>query len=105
MGDPLLGFNSKIFAAQLHTIFKVVSGGVPAVALELAEVTERETAPEVELFFLMFRGPRAPKLEQKIHRFEHPVMGAFDLFITAIGADDQGISYEAVFHRLHKKKP
>jgi hypothetical protein len=105
MDDPLSGFNSKIFAAQLHTIFKVVRGDEPALALELAEVTERETPPEIELFFLVFRGPRAPRLEQKIHRFEHPVMGTFDLFITAIGEDDQGISYEAVFHRLHKKKP
>jgi hypothetical protein len=105
MSDPLLNFNSKIFSAQLHTAFKVLRGPEPPVTLELAEVTERPTPPDVELFFLVFRGPQTPRLEQKIHHFEHSVMGAFDLFITAIAGDDQGISYEAVFHRLRKKTP
>jgi hypothetical protein len=102
MPDPLLGFNSTIFAAQLHTQFKV---GEPPVILELAEVNEKETPPGVELFFLVFRGPRSPRLTQGIHRFEHAVLGAFDLFITAIAGDDQGISYEAVFNRTRNKKP
>jgi hypothetical protein len=105
MADPLLNFNSKIFAAQLRTQFKVVRGSEPPVTLELAEVNERQTPPEVELFFLVFHGPRAPRLPQQIHHFEHDVLGAFDLFITAIAGDDQGISYEAVFHRLLKKTP
>ncbi len=105
MADPLLNFNSKIFAAQLHTHFKVLFGNEPPVTLELAEVNERQTPPEVELFFLVFRGPRAPRLEQKTHHFEHAALGAFDLFITAIAGDEQGISYEAVFHRLRKSKP
>jgi hypothetical protein len=105
MPDPLLDFNSKIFAAQLHTPFKVLRGSEPPMTLELAEVNERQTPPEAELFSLVFRGPRAPRLEQKIHHFEHSALGAFDLFITAIAGDDQGISYEAVFHRLRKKTP
>jgi hypothetical protein len=105
MPDPILGFTSKTFAAQLHTQFKVVHGSEPPVILELAEVNERQASPEVELFFLVFHGPRAPRLEQKTHHFEHHVLGAFDMFITAIAGDDQGISYEAVFHRLHTKKP
>lgn len=105
MADPLLNFNSKVFAAQLHTNFKVLRGDEPPVTLELAEVHERQTPPEVELFFLVFRGPAVPRLRQQIHRFEHPALGAFDLFITAIGGDNQETSYEAVFHRLHKKTP
>ncbi|HKF22456.1 MAG TPA: hypothetical protein VKE93_12860 [Candidatus Angelobacter sp.] len=105
MSDPLLNFNSKIFLAQVNTSFKVLRGSEPPVTLELAEVTERTTSPEVELFTLMFRGPRAPRLPQQIHHFEHPALGAFDLFITAIAGDDQGISYEAIFHRLRKKTP
>jgi len=73
--------------------------------LELAEVNERPTPPDIELFSLVFHGPAAPRLPQQIHHFEHAALGAFDLFITAIAGDDQGISYEAVFHRLLKKKP
>ncbi|HMF91292.1 MAG TPA: hypothetical protein VKL40_11670 [Candidatus Angelobacter sp.] len=102
--DPLSGFNSKTFAAQLHTQFKVVQGGEPPVILELTEVNEPQTSPEVELFILVFQGPRTPRLEQKTHHFDHHVLGAFDMFVTAIAGDDQGISYEAVFHRLHTKK-
>jgi len=105
MPDPLSGFDSKIFAAQLHTPFKVLRDKEPPVTLELAEVNERPTPPGIELFSLVFRGPAAPRLPQQMHRLEHEVLGAFDLFFTAIAGDNQGISYEAVFHRLHKKKP
>jgi hypothetical protein len=105
MPDPLSGFDSKIFTAQLHTPFKVLRDKEPPVTLELAEVNERPTPPDVELFSLVFRGPAAPRLVQQTHHFEHEVLGAFDLFITAIAGDPEGISYEAVFHRLRKKKP
>src|SRR5262249_56263477 len=102
--DPLSGFNSKTFAAQLHTQFKVVQGGEPPVILELTEVNERQTPPEVELFIVVFQGPRTPRLEQRTHHFEHDVLGAFDMFITPIAADAQRISYNTSFHRLHTKK-
>src|SRR5262245_19560301 len=105
MADPLLSFTGKTFAALLHTSFKVVRENEPALTLELAEVTERATSPDVELFIVVFRGPLAPRLQQKIHRLEHPVMGSFDLFLTAVGADHEGRSYEAVFNRLRKQKP
>src|SRR5437899_3514487 len=100
MGDPIAGFNSKTFVAQLHTQFTVRQGNEPPVLLELIEVKEPTSPPGIELFTLLFRGPNAPRLEQKIHDFEHAKLGAFGLFITAISGDDQGISYEAVFHRV-----
>jgi len=103
MSDPLLQLNAKIFAGQLHTKFKVQDGGGPAVVVELAEVLEPPSPPHAELFVLHFRGPRAPRLQQRIHHFEHEVLGAFDLFLTAIGADDQGSDYEVIFHRLRNK--
>jgi hypothetical protein len=103
MSDPLLQLNAEIFAAQLHTKFKVQDGGGPFVAVELVEVLEPQSPPHVELFILHFRGPLAPRLDQRIHHFDHEIMGAFDLFLTAIGADAQGADYEAVFHRLRKK--
>ena len=103
MSDPLLHFNAKIFAAQLHAKFKVQHDGSRFVELELVEVLEPQSPPHVELFILHFRGPLAPRLDQRIHHFDHEIMGAFDLFLTAIGADAQGSDYEAVFHRLRKK--
>ncbi len=103
MSDPLLQLNAKVFAPQLHTRFKVQDEGGPSVVLELVEVLEPPSPPQVELFVLHFRGPRAPRLDQRIHHFEHEVLGAFDLFLTVIGADEQGSDYEAVFHRLRQK--
>jgi hypothetical protein len=103
MSDPLLQLNAKSFAAQLHTRFKVQDGAHPS-EVELVEVVEPATPEHVELFILHFRGPRAPRLDQRIHHLEHEVVGVFDIFLTPIGADEQSTDYEAVFHRLRKKK-
>jgi hypothetical protein len=105
MSDPLLHFNAKIFAAQLHAKFKVQDGGGPFVELELVEVLEPQSPPHVELFILHFRGPGAPRLDQRIHHFQHEVLGVFNVFLTAIGGDEKSTDYEAVFHRLNKKQP
>jgi hypothetical protein len=102
MSDPLLQFDAKSFRAQLRSSFQVDSDG-NRLSLQLAEVLEPAAPPQVELFILHFRGPRAPRLQQQIHRFEHDALGAFDLFVTAIGVDEAGTDYEAVFHRFKKK--
>ena len=104
MADPISDFKSQTFNAQLHTQFTVREDNHPPVSLELVEVKEPPSPPGIELFTLLFRGPKAPRLEQKIHKFEHARLGAFGLFITAIAGDDEGISYEAVFHRMRKKE-
>ena len=102
MPNPLDALNSKIFTEQLHTKFKVELNGQPPVELELVEVKDRETAPKIELFSLEFRGPHAPRLNQQIHHFEHEKLGAFDLFLTAVGVDQEGLVYEVVFHRFRQ---
>jgi hypothetical protein len=103
MPDPLLQLDAKTFAAQLHTRFKVHAGAGDPVVLELDEILEPPSPPQVELFIVHFRGPRQPLLKQQIYPFEHEVLGAFDLFVTAIAADAQSTTYEAVFHRTRKK--
>ena len=50
-----------------------------------------------EPFSIVFRGPAEPVLPQRIYRFEHDALGAFDLFIVPIGPDEAGMQYEAVF--------
>lgn len=102
MPDPLLQFDAKTFAAQLHTPFKVRAGAGDPVVLELDEILEPPVPPQVELFVVHFRGPRQPLLKQQIYAFEHQVLGAFNLFVTAIAADAQGTTYEAVFHRTRQ---
>src|ERR1044071_724790 len=100
--DSLDRLNGKIFAEQLHTKFKVHRSDSSPLVVELVEVEERQSPARTELFFLHFRGPIAPRLDQKIHRFEHEKLGTFDLFLTAVGADQDGTIYEVVFHRLRK---
>jgi hypothetical protein len=96
--------HSKSFSEHLNTTFKVDAGGPEPVALRLAEVNEPSTPPNIELFALVFHGPAASKLPQQTYVVEHEKIGSFSLFLTAIAADGDGISYEAVFHRVRKKK-
>ena len=49
-------------------------------------------------FTVVFRGPPQPVLPQRIYRFEHGKVGAFEMFIVPIGPDASGMRYEAVFN-------
>jgi hypothetical protein len=101
----LYALNCQSFAGQLHTTFKVQNGDAAPIPLELIEVKEPPAPPRIELFCLHFLGPVTPQLRQQIHRFEHEKLGVFDLFLTVIGADDAGTSYEVIFHRMRPKQP
>jgi hypothetical protein len=105
MSIPLDKFNSTIFSGQLHTPFRLLREGAEPIPLELMEVNESDPSPQIEFFALQFRGPAAPRLAQQIHTLEHDKLGSFDIFLTAIGADAQGITYESVFHRFRKTEP
>jgi hypothetical protein len=101
----LYTLNSKSFVDQLHTRFQVRAGEEAPQTLELVEVSQPATPPNIECFSLHFRGPVTPRLQQRIHRFEHEKLGNFDLFLTVIGADEAGTIYEVIFHRLRPKQP
>jgi hypothetical protein len=91
-------FTHATFADRLGETFRV-GGGTDAVLLELTDAsagTGRQGAGRMP-FSLVFRGPLEPVLPQRIYRFEHHELGAFDLFIVPIGPDETGMQYEAVF--------
>ena len=48
-------------------------------------------------FHLVFRGPQAPLLDQRIHALSHPALGALEIFLVPIGPNGEGQCYEAVF--------
>lgn len=102
MPTSLKDLNSKVFREQLHTQFKVQTGG-QLLQLELIEVADNNESPKMECFSLHLRGPINPRLEQKIHRLEHERLGEFEIFLTAISGDAQGTVYESVFHRFRKQ--
>jgi hypothetical protein len=103
MAEALDKLHSKDFSEHLNSKFKAHLHNGEFLTLELLEVIDRETAPNAELFLLIFRGPQSPRLIQSIHRLEHDKMGILEIFLTSIGATPEGISYEAVFHRASMK--
>jgi hypothetical protein len=72
-----------------------------SVGMELIEVndlSERSDSAGVRTpFSLIFRGPDEPVYPQQTYRFEHEELGAHEIFIVPIGADKEGVRYEAVF--------
>ena len=105
MPTSLDSLNAGIFSQQLRTRFRLLREGADPISLELIEVKESDPSPKIELFTLHFRGPSEPRMAQHIHRLEHDKLGTLEIFLTAIGADAQGITYESVFHRFRKTEP
>lgn len=108
-----ISLNDLSFAmlrGQVNTAFRVQA--TPSQAVEL-ELVEAELAPEgprrpggvaapadYESFSLIFRGALQEPLPQRIHKFEHPKLGRFELFIVPVAARDTNrIYYQAVFNR------
>ena len=88
------------FAACLGQRFQLDAGGT---TLELALVSADAlgAAPSAEgrrhPFSLVFRGPHAPTLSQRIHRLESAHLGVLEIFLVPIEPDAAGQRYEAVF--------
>jgi hypothetical protein len=75
-----------------------------SIEMELVEVNSlgnslghKHPSAEREPFSLVFRGPKAPVLIQKIYPVEHRRLGVLDIFLVPIGPDGEGMRYEAIF--------
>jgi hypothetical protein len=96
-------FTIDTFSGRIGERFRISERGSAVVEAELTEATaagagESPRAGGDRLpFSVVFRGPLEPILPQRIYRFEHDALGAFDLFIVPIGPDEAGMQYEAVF--------
>jgi hypothetical protein len=112
MSVDLAVLTADDFAPHAGTPWRVVGAGpnnaqgpvadlTEPVALELIEVSAgREPAAgrPRRSFSLLFRGPRAPHLPQRIYFLEHAAMGTVHLFLVPITLDAQGSLYQAVFN-------
>jgi hypothetical protein len=90
------------FAACLKQRFRVPLGDAgQALELELVgadPLGSGDPAPgRRRPFSLIFRGPPAPVLPQRIYRLENAAMGALEIFLVPIGPDAAGLRYEAIF--------
>jgi hypothetical protein len=89
------------FEPYVGSDFKIVTEGVPDMALTLTEAKTLKTQPLDEgrrlPFALLFEGS-APLLPQQIYRFTHDAMGQSEIFIVPIAKTDNGFRYEAIFN-------
>jgi len=96
----------ETFAPCLKGTFTVRVDASTRIDLELVEVTPLPARPSRlgapppgrAPFSLVFLGPKAPLLPQRIYCFEHRTLGELDIFIVPIGPDEEGMLYEAVFN-------
>ncbi len=89
------------FSGRIGEEFRVVGRDAP-VALALVEATDLSRpgapGPRRAPFSLIFRGPSAPLLPQRIWPLEHAALGRLEIFLVPIGPDASGMRYEAVFN-------
>jgi hypothetical protein len=88
------------FSEHLHTDFKVQLEGENFLVLKLIEVVDHKSPPGVEQFSLFFRGPS--QLGQGLRTVEHEKLGSLHLFLVPVGADEEGVRYEAAFARYRE---
>jgi len=65
-------------------------------ATELGEATSPPGSRR-RPFSLIFRGPLAPILPQRIYSLGHQALGTLEIFLVPIGPDSVGMRYEAIF--------
>lgn len=95
---------SEQFDQQKGSTFAVSFGPETIVEMELVEVTQRKRDDRNNIFSLLFVAPPDTPVSQDLFPVEHPVLGAMEVFLVPVGADDQGINFEAVFNLLVEPK-
>lgn len=87
------------YAGKLNTKFRVTEAVEP-MDLELIEISDLKSGGGQEYFSLIFLGEKDKLLPQRLYDLEHETLGRGLIFLVPVGANDQGIRYEAVFNRL-----
>jgi hypothetical protein len=104
---PLETLTLAKFSELLHARFRVRVSPSEEIELELAEATpgrvvdsQGRGGERFESFSLVFHGPADRLLPQKMHLFEHPQLGRFELFMVPIGQGPGCFKYQVIFNRL-----
>lgn len=100
----LENLTKSMFTENVNSTFYVRHGASQPLELALIECREGVAGPDYEHFSLLFKGPRAVLLSQRTYELEHPILGAFPLFLVPIKQDDSGTYYESVFNRMIRRK-
>jgi hypothetical protein len=90
------------FAGLLNSTFTVQTDDGQSIEVQLVKISEQQLAGRQEIFSIIFRGPGDIALGQALLRFHHEDTGDFDLFITPLRQDQEGLYYEAVFNLIRE---
>lgn len=109
---PLDAWKPATFISRIGQVFILNDGPENHVSLSLIQVNHGNAkihrgpnhivdAPADDCFTLVFRGPRAPVLQQNTYMFNETLFGSFSLFITPASASQQGQNYTAIINHVH----
>jgi len=101
---PVGDLNHSTFVDKANSKFRLHINETQTMELVLNEVGELHTTRWQEYFSIVFLAPDSPILPQRIYKMEHDQIGIFELFLTPIAKDEDGVRYEAVFNHVIKKR-
>ena len=93
-------FTMDTFAGLEGSKFTMRYVGGQTAEIELVSVTDVGSSSRQMQFSLIFLGPEDGPIGQGICTLEHEKLGSLDLFLVAIGRDQRGVQYEAIFNRM-----
>jgi hypothetical protein len=98
--------NLDDFSGHVNASFRIHVEPGDSLELELIEArpigpppSDREGGRR-QSFSLIFRGPAARLLDQRIYPVEHPRLGTLGIFLVPLGSegDPNGLHYQAIFN-------
>ena len=101
LGKPKGGpayLRRETFVPLVGTHFSVQRPGASPLRVRLIEAKKLRGVGES--FSLLFRGRARAVSGDGTYRFEHPALGAFDLFASPVGRGVKGLDFEAVINRI-----
>ncbi len=93
-------YRIETFAPHVRSTFVAELSPDERLTMVLVEVKPGPAHPKVQQFSLFFRGPREPRLPQRIYRLHHAELETIDLFLVPVDQTEEGMMYEAVFSRF-----
>jgi hypothetical protein len=86
------------FSQNLRTTFHLQHGDDKTIALKLIECKDSSMHNGQVQVSLLFHGPNHFVLPGQTYQLRHEHIGEFDLFLVAVGSDQNGLYYEAVLN-------
>jgi len=105
--DPVFLFTAATFASYVGDIFETRNARGESIELRLAQLQKHQPknrltskAVATDSFSLLFKASEELPPLTSIYKISHPRLGKFDLFLTRVKTENDGLFYEAVINHL-----